>query len=241
MATATLPRQDLWVLVPPGWIEFSAFSSDEAATRWFDRLLAKTPDLFDEQTRVALRVTYAQVRSQIPAGLVDSAGALITTLLDDTVTMWQFSMRVLDLPRSGDINPMAVVERFLESEQGRSEVGEDDIVESFQTEDGRDGVAIHTTATAVDDGGQLVANVPGTDPAALGVVYAAVRLHRQEGSEADRLAVVTGIAPNIEQRLPMSIIAAQLTLSAELRDEGADPPEGSIDVDTTGRFDQTAG
>jgi hypothetical protein len=224
---------ELWVHVPPGWIELAAFAGDAEALAWFGRLLDETPDLFAATARAELMRTYAAVRSQVDHGLVDSAGTLVTTLPDDTVTIWQFTLRVVDLPPSGDVNPMAVVQRFLAAEQagGTDELGTDDLVEEFRTEDGRDGVAIHTTAPAGENGPLLLRHVPHADPAALGVVYAAVRLHRSSGGDFDRLAVVTGVAPTVAERLPMALVAAQLTLSARLRNARSDPPPGPVAVD----------
>lgn len=225
---------ELWFVTPPGWIELVAHEDDEEAARWFDRLLAKTPDLVDEAGLARLRSTFAEVRRQMPRDLVDSAGVLVTVLEDDEVTLWQYTVTLMTPPQAGDVNVMAVIERFLESAEGREPLGEDDFVESFHTPDGRDGVAVHTTTT-LDDGGRLAANIPGANPARLGVVYAAVRLNRVRGASGDRLAIIVGTAPNVEQRLPMSIIAAQVLMSARLRDSDADPPAGRIDVDATGR------
>lgn len=233
--TRVTDGDELWVGIPPGWIELVAHEDDAEAARWFDRLLDQTPDLFDDAGREVLRDSYDQVRRQMPRGAVDAAGVLVTTLADDEVTLWQFTVTVVPVPPSGDVNVMAVVERFLDSETGRRPLDDpDDLVESFRTDDGRDGVAIHTTARVSDDG-RLARNVPGTDADRLGVVYAAVRLNRPATATADRLAVVTGVAPSVAQRLPMSIVAAQLTLSARLRDGDADAPPGRVDVDTTGR------
>lgn len=230
---------ELWLAVPPGWIELVAHNDDAEASAWFERLLDQTPALFDDDGRAILRQAYDEVRRQMPQGLIDAAGVLITSLDDDAdanaATLWQFSVAVVPAPPSGDVNLMAVVERFLDSPQGRRPLtDEDDLVESFRTEDGRDGVAIHTT-TRVDDGGRLAGNVPGTDPARLGVVYAAVRLNRPRAATADRIAVVTGVAPNVEQRLAMSLVAAGLTLSAQLRDHDDAPPPGRVHLDATGR------
>jgi hypothetical protein len=233
--TRAADGDELWVGIPPGWIELVAHEDDAEAARWFDRLLDQTPDLFDESGRDILRRSYDEVRQQLPQTAVDSAGVLITTLADDEVTLWQFTITIVPVPPSGDVNVMAVVERFLASDAGRRPLDDpDDLVESFRTDDGRDGVAIHTT-TAVSDGGRLSSNVPTAEPERLGVVYAAVRLNRPAAATADKLAVVTGVAPTVEQRLPMSIVAAQITLSARLRDGDSPPPPGRVDVDTTGR------
>ena len=229
-----LVGDELWFVTPPGWIELVAHEDDEEAAPWFDRLLAKTPDLVDEAGTDLLRRTFAEVRRQMPRDLINSAGVIVTTLEDDEVTLWQYTLTLMTPPQAGDVNLMAVVERFLESPEGREPLGEGDFVESFHTADGRDGIAVHTT-TVLDDGGRLAANIPGANPDRLGVVHAAVRLNRVRGASGDRLAVIVGTAPNVEQRLPMSIIAAQILVSARLRDSDAEPPVGRIDVDAAGR------
>lgn len=232
--TRVADGDELWIGIPPGWIELVAHEDDVEAARWFDRLLDQTPDLFDEAGRDVLRRSYDEVRRELPQTGVDAAGVLITTLADDEVTLWQFTVTIVPVPPSGDVNVMAVVERFLESDAGRRPLDDpDDLVETFRTDDGRDGVAIHTTTNLSDDG-RLASHVPGARSDRLGVVYAAVRLNRPASATADRLAVVTGVAPTIEQRLPMSIVAAHLTLSARLRDGDAPRPPGRVDVDTTG-------
>lgn len=234
VAPGTVTGDELWFAIPAGWIELVAHENDEEAAQWFDRLLGKTPDTFDEAAKKILRSSYDEVRRQMPRGLVDAAGALITSL-DDEVTLWQFSVTLLSMPPAGDVNVMAVIEKFMNSAQGREGViGDGDFIENFQTPDGRDGIAIHTT-TQIDDNGRLAANVPGVDADRLGVVYAAVRLNRPSTASSDRLAVVTGVAPNVEQRLAMAIVAAQITISARLHDSDAEPLPGRIDVDVAGR------
>jgi hypothetical protein len=230
---------DLWFLTPPGWIELVAIADEEEAARWFGELLDRTPQLFERgKTRAELLRTYRAVWQQVHDSPVDSAGALVTTLLDGTATIWQFTLRIVDLPATGDVNPMAVLERFLAAEQGPASdvLGPEDITETFRTEDGRDGVAIHATSRLGRDGETLPQNVSGADPAALGVVYAAVRLDRSPGTDADRLLLVTGVAPTVGERLAMALVAAQLTVSAQLGEPGSGPLPGRVDLDTTGRY-----
>lgn len=203
-----------------------------------ERVVRVPPKLMAEQRRTArtrgksdpidaLAVTRAALREP---------DLLVTTLPDGTVTLWAFTVRVLDMPQSGDVNPVAVVERFLVAEQdaGVPELADADLMETFCTRDGRDGVAIHASVAAPLP---VEAEVPGTDPEALGVVYAAMRLRRPPGAAVDRLVLVTGVSPNVGQRLPMAVVAAGLTLSAQVRADGEKPPPGRIDIDPTGRYE----
>lgn len=219
---------ELWVGLPPGWIELVAHPDDESAARWFDALLETAPADVPEPVRQALRTSYADVRAQMPRGTIDSAGILVTTLPDDTATIWQFAMTVVAGPPTGDVELLAVVERFLGSPAGAADLGPEDVVESFETQDGRPGVAIHTTT-----GGSptIRDNVPHADPGALGVVYAAVRLQHVT-SDDDRLLLLTGIAPTVAERLPMAVLAAQMVMSAALRDSD-DRPDVRIALDAT--------
>ncbi len=234
------PVEYLRLAVPPGWIELKAFSDDDTAAAWFNALLDETPDLFDAEARDHLHEAYAQVRAEVAPYPVDSAGALLTLLDDDRATLWMFTVTQIVFPPTGDVNVMAVVERYLESGEGRAGAGKDDLIESFTTEDGRDLVAIHTTARLDELQGSLSANIPGADPSRLGAVYAAIRLPRAKGSRQDRVVVVTGVAPTVEERTLMSLVAAQLTLSATLHTDAQGVPQGRIAVDPSGAFSRAA-
>lgn len=225
---------ELWMAIPPGWIELVAHADDVEAARWFDRLLDKTPDLFDDDGKNVLRASYDEVRRRMPREALQSAGVLVTAYGEEA-TLWQYTVSIESVPTAGDINFMAVVERFMASEEGRAPLNEEtDFVENYQTVDGRDGIAIHTT-TAVDNDAAIKENMPLAETNRLGVVYAAVRLNRPIESDEDKILLVTGVSPNLDQRLAMSIIAAQITLSARLHDNDAPAMDGRVDVDATGR------
>ncbi|MFJ2977458.1 hypothetical protein ACIPEP_01250 [Curtobacterium sp. NPDC087082] len=233
MTTVVQVGDELWVGLPPGWIELVAHQDEAAAQQWFDELLRTAPAEMPVEVRQALREHYASVREQMPRGTIDSAGLLVTTLPDDTVTAWQFAMTIVAGPPIGDVDLLAVVERFLDSPAGSAGVGPEDLVESFVTHDGRPGVAIHTTTGGSD---ALRRNVPHANADALGVVYAAVRLEHGR-ADSDRVLLLTGIAPTVAERLPMSVLAAQIVLSATLRDSG-DRPDVRVALDTTGQTKQ---
>lgn len=232
----TVPVQvgdELWVGLPPGWIELVAHPDETSARRWFDELLQTAPASMPTEVRQALRQRYANVRTQMPRGTIDSAGLLVTTLPDDIATVWQFAMTIVAGPPTGDVDLLAVVERFLDSPAGAVGLSPGDLVESFVTHDGRPGVAIHTTTGGPD---ALRSNVPHAETDALGVVYTAVRLeHGREGS--DRILLLTGIAPSVTERLPMAVLAAQIILSATLRDS-EDRPDVRVVLDATSNEDQ---
>lgn len=224
---------ELWFGTPPGWIELAAHDGDEAAIAWFDRLLAQTPDAFDDRTLADLRARFLQARGAVPRDGITSAGVLVTTTEADEITAWQFTLAVVDMPPSGDVNVMAVIERYLESDEGRRPLGADDFVETFQTDDGRDGVAVHTTADS-EQPAEILASLPTADPGRLGVVHAAVRLNRPRSADHDRVLVLTAVCPRPYERLALAVVAASVVLSARLRDGDAAPLPGRVDLDATG-------
>lgn len=226
---------ELWFVVPPGWIELAAHADDAAAVAWFDRLLARTPDLLSVPHRDQLREAFVQTRVRLPVDQLGSAGLLLTSWEDgDGGTVWQYTVDVMVVPGMGELNLMAVLERFLSSDEGKRPMGDGDFVETFQTPAKRDGVAVFTTAEITDDDGTLARHLPAIEPSRLGVVTSAVRLGRSPGSDDERILLVTGVAPNVDQRWAMALIAANIAATAQVRDSDDDPLPGRIDVDATG-------
>ena len=236
------PDAALTLAVPPGWIELKAFDDDAEALRWFTGLLDSTPALFDEPTRRHLLECYRVARAEALGLPVDCAGVLMT-VYDGAPTLWTYTVVVIALPSSGEVNSMAVLQRYLESD-GRSHLGPEDLLESVDTPAGQEVVAIHTTSPVapalVEQVGDRVPGLGGAG-SALGVVHSAVRLPRSPGEDVDRLVLVTGVAPRLEERLAMSLVAAQLTLtaragsSADLPDERVIPPRKTAPRDSEPR------
>lgn len=220
--------------VPPGWIELKAIEDDEQARQWFDELLDLTPGLYDEAGRASLHEVFQQARAQVALLPVDAAGAFFTVLEEDRPTLWAFTLTQVPFPESRDINVMAVVERFLSSQTGRQGLGPDDVVETFQTQDGRDGVAIYTTGSVDPSSGRVGGHIPQLDADALGVVYGAVRLPRLDDAQQDVVLVVSGVAPTLEERPLMALIAANLTVHATLQHADEPMPPGRVAVDAAG-------
>jgi hypothetical protein len=214
----------LALAVPPGWIELKAFTDDDTAVAWFGSLLDLTPDLFDDEARAELLECYRIAREQVRDLPVDSAGALMTAY-DGRATVWTYTATLIAFPPSGELNAMTVLQRYLRAD-GQRHVGPDDLIETFDTDDGREVVAVHTSVPLdADLRDRLSASLPdgGQEPGVAGVVQSAIRIPRAEGDDADRAVLVTGVAPRLEERLPMSLVAAQLTLSARLLAAGALP------------------
>lgn len=163
-------------------MELRAFD-DDAAAAWFERLLDATPGLEEEQ-RVPLREIHGRLRDHLRDVPLDAAGIVLTVRPDtpgvsleealetrmpvamDDLTVWLFTFLEMVVPGSPEIDPVAVLERWLSSDVGELQPGEE--IEPFHTEDGRSGLALHTTlarrAAAAplpdsggDEGGHVVA------------------------------------------------------------------------------------
>jgi hypothetical protein len=225
-------QRALWVAVPPGWIEFKAHRTPEEARRWFAGLV----DLHAQElapSRQTLEAAFEQVREAVSVQPVDAAGAVVT-VVDDRATLWQYTLTLVDVPESGDINVMAVIERYLHSAAGAEPLTDADVVEEFVTTDGRDGMAVHTSVAAVD-AGRLLEHVAHARADQLGVVHAAVPVRGQRRL----VAMITGVAPTVEERPLMAMVAAQMADTVQLRALTDAPPAGRVDVDTTGLIGQT--
>lgn len=236
--------------LPPGWIEVAAFRSPGHLAAFLDAQMDADADAFDEQTRELLhtlcRRAYALLEGQgwLHAGCVvtqfpddgsAAGGAPVTEepYTDQTpwrTTGWTYAVGLLAHPSTGDLNPVALLERAL----GR--LGALEIEETFRLADGRDVLAIATT-TAVDpgpltEGAELL---PHFDPDALGtVVYVVPPL-----GLPDHLAVVVGIAPNVEERSAMSFVALEMATSVHVPDDVRQLRSEAVLVDTTGVFQPT--
>lgn len=228
----------LVVPVPPGWVELRAFEDDAAAEAWFERVLAATRGL-DTSTAETLRAGYGPIRRALREVPVDAAGLLLTTVGDvtdpdfgpDDLTVWVFTLTQVVLPGTAELNPMAVVERYLGTGPGSQPIGEDDLTETFRTHDGRDGVAIHSTAAQQRLDPRLL-SAAGLGPDA-GVVHAAVALGPlPDGSS--RMLVSTGLCRGLEERPLMALTQAQLTLGATVRAVG-DLDGSRVVLDATAR------
>ena len=141
------------------------------------------------------------MRAEVAPYPVDAAGALLTLLDDDRPTLWMFTVTQIAFPPSGDANIMAVVERYLESGEGRA------------GRPGRPWSASPPTTGATWSRstrprprrapGPAVREHPGCRPEPARCGYAAIRLPRAPRSRSDRVAVAP-VSPTVEERTPMS-------------------------------------
>lgn len=230
----------LLVPVPAGWVELAAFDDDAAATAWFDRLLDATAGL-DEISRAHLRDVHRRLRAALAGQSFDAAGVMLSVRQDSEhepadlspqdLTVWLFTLQQVVLPGTPDLDPVAVIERYVGSE-ARDEA---ELVESFTTHDGRSGLALHGRAAAYDvDLGPLQASGLALDDP--GVVQAVVHLGAlPDGS--NRVLVTTGLCPSLADRPVMALVQAHLTIGARPWREGDALPEGAVVLDAVGLLD----
>ena len=166
------------------------------------------------------------VRQDGPADPADPAA-----LSPEDLTVWLFTLQQVVLPGTADLDPVAVIESYVGSET-RAEA---ELVESFTTQDGRSGLALHGRAAAYDvDLGPLHASgLAVEDP---GVVQAVVHLGAlPDGS--NRVLVTTGMCPSLADRPVMALVQAHLTVGARPWRRGEALPDGALVLDATGLLD----
>lgn len=215
--------------VPPGWIELKAYADDAEAAAGFDRMLGDTPGV-DEVLAARLRKEFQRARAGVAASQVDSAGVLLTTTaseptpdaIRDGLTVWAFTASVVVLPGPADLNPMAVIERYV----GQHPWGADDELEPFSTLDGRDGVAIHTTLDAHADALPAWVAVDPDDGTPGGLVMAGVVLPSPDG--VSRVLVTVGVCPTLEERPWLALQQAHLTVGARVVGEADEDHLGLV-------------
>jgi hypothetical protein len=215
--------------LPPGWIEIGAFR-DEATLRGFlEEQLSVDRDLFDADQRAmvvdACSLAHALVRPQQWLHL----GAVVTYVPgqggDWRTTVWTIGVGLLRTPDIGDIDPLAVAERVLGSVSGV------EVCESFQLDDGRRGVVLGLLVSVDPDtlGGAPVRQLPQLDLQALGGYACLLPVPGLPG----HVGVTIGVAPNREERGPMSVLAAQMATSLRVLADPAELPSEQVLVDVT--------
>ncbi|MBF4160944.1 hypothetical protein [Nocardioides acrostichi] len=218
--------------LPPGWIELVAFSSVDVLASFLRAQLAVDADRFDDDE--IERIVDACVRAHAVAAPQRwlHLGCVVTEFpVEETSrnTVWTIGVGVITPPSFGDVDPVAVASRVVGS------LGEISQVERFSTDDGREGVVFGgtTSATSLPDGltdADVVRMLPQIDLAALGL-YAVVMPLR---GLPDRLVLTLGVAPCVEERQAMSVLAGQMAASVHAIADLAAYPRANVLVDRTG-------
>lgn len=233
MTTTTGAGAVLATGLPPGWLEVGAFDDERALTTFLDALLDVDADRFDPGQRDALVHACLLARAAVHGQGWLHLGAVATYVHDGDgqwrTTLWTVGVGLVAVPDLDDVNPVGLAERVL----GRVEAVE--AVESFRLDDGRDGVALSTTArldlaTLPVDADQLHERLPGLTPGALGVVVYLLPVPGLPG----HLGLTVGVAPNRGERTPLSFLAGQMATSVRRVEDVRELPAHQILVDTTG-------
>jgi hypothetical protein len=225
--TSAGTEPELWLQPPPGWLELTAFAGEDAAVAWLDHWLAPDRDRIDAGLREQLATTLRRAYAATADSPLVSSGVVITALSDTTATMWHYGVATVRASLT-DIEPVALAERII----GAGLAGAVDETEEFTNADGQPGIAVYTRTTA--RGGDLAANIPAADPENLGVCYALVPVLHAPGW----LAVVTGVAPNLDERRAMAVGVAMIAGTVQARpagDPGPAPDRVILDAAGGGR------
>ena len=215
--------------LPPGWIELAAFDGETTLRAFLDAQLDVDAELFSPEHRDLLVDGCLLAHSMLSGQRWLHLGAVATWLpIDDTqmrTTVWTVGVGLLSIPQLGDIHPIGVAERVL----GRR--GDVQQVEPFQLPDGRDGVVIGATTSF--DVAELsfdpTAYMPQLRPDELGVYIVLLPVV----DLPDHLGVTVGVAPNLDERGPMSVLASQMAVSLQRLDRAGDVPPDYVLVDST--------
>ncbi|TNC18622.1 hypothetical protein FHE66_06175 [Georgenia sp. 311] len=211
-------RERFWVPTPPGWVEIAAFDSDARAEQhWRDMVEPAREYLGDARTD-HLYTGLRAAREAVAGTRITSAGAVVTEV-DDEPAVWTFSTTIEHV-RSGEVNPVALVERSL----GRT--GTVESTEDITLVDGRTAVQSFITLTPESPMGRAGDDAPAVRPEAgerpvdtLGTCVVAVAL---PGRPHD-LVLVTGSSPDPEHRPLLAHVVSAIAAGAHV---GTEPPEG---------------
>lgn len=231
--TADLPRTLLATGLPPGWIELTAFRDEPTLREFLDSQLDVDAQLYTDEHRSMVHQACAMVFDLVRAQQWLHLGAVVTSVPDPDepaeprwrTTTWAIGVGVLPTPDLGDIDPLAVAERVLGRVQGVEQC------EPFTLDDGRHGVVLATTTsvdlTVLDFDPR--AYLPQLDPDHLGVYLCLLPVPGLE----HHLGVTVGVAPNRDERSPLSFLAGQMATSLHAVADTAQLPADHVLVDAT--------
>jgi hypothetical protein len=215
--------------LPPGWIEIAAFREEETLRGFLEEQLSADGEAFDDEQRAMLvdacTAAHALVRTQRWLHL----GAVVTYVPAEDeqwrTTVWTVGVGLLPTPDLGDVDPVAVAERVLGNVTGV------EACEPFRLDDGRHGVALGLVVSVdpVALGVDPATHLPQLEPEALGAYVCLLPVPGLPG----HVGVTIGVAPNRQERGPMSVLAAQMATSLRVLPDPAELPPEQVLVDVT--------
>lgn len=249
-AAVATPPPDGTILatgLPPGWIEVASFETRRHLALFLDRMMDADADRFGAAEREQVQTLCARAHGLVSDQGWLQAGCVVTDFPDDgsavagaptretpydestpwRTTVWTVAVGLVPVPETGDLNPIALAERAL----GRT--GGVELLETFGFHDDREVLAAATTVAAPALGDTTEATtLPHLDPDALGVVVYVLPVLGLPG----HLTVGIGVAPNVDERSAMSVLALEIASSVHVvEDPGALDPRAVL-VDRTSRI-----
>ncbi len=216
--------------LPPGWIEVGGHASDDDLRGFLAAQMDADADDYDAAQREAL--VAACLRARHLAGHEGwlHLGCVVTQVPRDeswVSTAWSVGVGIVRVPDLDPVDPLAVVQRGLPS------LGRIDTVHDFTLADGRAGVWFGMRTSA---GGSLAEvpvdrRLPQLDPDNLGMYVVLLPVAGLAGA----VGITVGVAPNVEERGPMSFLAGQMAASLQVVEDPAAVPTDRVLVDATRR------
>ncbi|WP_127479774.1 hypothetical protein [Nocardioides pantholopis] len=214
--------------LPPGWLEIGAHEDEEALRGFLAAQIAADADAYTAEQEQALVDACVRARELMADRAWLHLGCVVTQVPRDETwvsTVWSVGIGVLRVPDFGDVDPMAVAQR------GVAHLGAVDSVREFALADGREGMLFGMRGTA----GPALSEVPPDqrlpqlDPDALGMYVVLLPVAGVPGL----VGITVGVAPNVEERGPMSVLAGEMAASLHVVDDSASTPRDAVLIDTT--------
>lgn len=214
--------------LPPGWIEVGGHASDEDLRGFLAAQMDADADDYDAAQREALVEACLRARHLAGHERWLHLGCVVTQVPRGgswVITAWSVGVGIVRVPDLDPVDPLAVAQRGLPS------LGRIDTVHDFTLADGRSGVWFGMRTSA----GRSLAEVPvdrrlpQLDPDNLGMYVVLLPVAGLAGA----VGITVGVAPNVEERGPMSFLAGQMAVSLQVVEDPATVPRDQVLVDAT--------
>lgn len=216
--------------LPPGWIEVGGHASDDDLRGFLTAQMDADADAYAAAQREAL--LEACLRARHLAGHEGwlHLGCVVTQVPQGDAwisTAWSVGVGVVRVPDLDPVDPLGVVQRGLPS------LGRIDSVHDFTLEDGRAGVYFGMRTSAGSALGDVPPDqrLPQLDPDNLGMYVVLLPVAGLPGV----VGITVGVAPNVEERGPVSFLAGQMAASLHVIEDPTAVPADRVLVDSTRR------
>lgn len=222
--------------LPPGWIEVAAHRTDADLRAFLERQMDADGDAFDAERRAQLVGACLRARELLAGQDWLHLGCVVTQVPSADVwtsTVWAVGVGLLRAPAADAVDPLEVARR------GVAHLGDVDTVREFEVEDGRQGVLLGMTtrAGAALDEVPVEQRLPQLDPDRMGMYVVLLPVAGVPGL----IGLTMGVAPNLDERGLMSVLAGQMAASLHVVGDPAALSPETVLVDTTGATDAARG